>query len=120
MSVNNQLDLNLLNGYLSKLGEATLIKMIALYRQQSNIYLQEIEQSVKTNDQTLWQQHCHKMKGAAGSVGLTDVHSYLVAIERSNVDPIAKQNLLSELQKKNKLAIDQFDIWLASKPSLIY
>ena len=114
MSINNQLDLDLLSGYLNKLGKSTLIKMIGLYRQQSEIYLQEVEQSINVNDQILWQQHCHKMKGAAGSAGLTDVHGYLVSIEKSTEAPAAKYHMLSKLQQKNKTAIDQFDSWLAS------
>ena len=110
-----QLDVNLLDGYLDSLGKDIVQQMLDLYIQQSITYLDDITDSLKQESQGLWQEHCHKMKGATGSVGLIAVHSMLVKIEKlSDLWP-EKSIHLAELIKINKKAIDAFNIWLASK-----
>ena len=78
------LDSDLLKGYVSDLGVDIVKQMLALYDQQSIIYLQEIDQAIDQQCQQLWSTRCHKMKGAAGSVGLIAVFRYLVEIEKSS------------------------------------
>ena len=109
---NNQLDLNLLNGYLKNLGKQTLNKMLALYQQQSMVYLQDIEQALAESSQILWQEHCHKMKGASASVGYTQVNGLLVVMEKSTEEQATKSQNLQELKKLNQAAITEFEQWL--------
>lgn len=108
-------DIELLKGYLENLGQDTLQQMISLYVNQSEIYLQDISQALKNDDQKLWQEHCHKMKGAAGSAGLTSVHAKLVLMEKSTQAQAIKTVLLEELQQENNAAVAAFNEWLASQ-----
>ena len=64
------LDLDLLQGYIDNLGKAVVEQMLQLYISQSAIYIDDIRSNVSDDKQKLWQESCHKMKGAAGSVGL--------------------------------------------------
>jgi len=115
--VNNieQLDINLLDGYLDSLGSDIVQQMLDLYIQQAITYIADIMDSIEQESQELWQEHCHKMKGATGSVGLLDAHSKLVEIEKLSGSWTEKSLYVAELVAINKESIDAFKIWLASK-----
>jgi len=108
-----QLDLDLLENYLNNLGKEVLLKMLVLYKQQAAIYLADIGQALHNNDQQQWQEHCHKMKGASGSVGLLEVYKNLVNMEKSTAVQEEKNQQLQKLQQLNKKAIAIFEQWLA-------
>ena len=110
---NTQLDLNLLENYLNNIGKEVLLKMLALYKQQAAIYLVDIEQALTADKQEQWQEHCHKMKGASGSVGLLQVHALLVDMEKLVAEQAIKSKKLQELQQLNEKAIATFEQWLA-------
>ena len=110
--MNSELDKELLTGYLNDLTKDIVQKMIELYTQQSNIYLDDIGGSVVQESHELWREHCHKMKGAAGSVGLKQVHAYLVSVEKSLDSFDQKAVTLSELTQLNKEGITAFNQWL--------
>ena len=112
---NNQLDTELLAGYIDNLGKDIVQQMLDLYVQQSVIYLKDIEQAIIEQSQTLWQDYCHKMKGAAGSVGLISVHGKLVAIEKSTDSWERKQQIFEELTDKNNALINCFIKWLSEQ-----
>jgi len=111
---NKQLDFNLLGGYLTNLGKQTVNKMLELYEQQSKVYLLDIEQALVISSQQLWQEHCHKMKGASASVGLTQVNSLLVVMEKSNKEETLKAEDIKQLKSLNEAAITAFTQWLAT------
>jgi len=111
----NQLDLDLLNGYFDSLGEQVVGKMLSLYVQQSELYLKDISQAITNESQQLWQEHCHKMKGAAGSVGFRAVHAKLVSIEKTTESRENKATELALLVQLNQQAIIAFKLWLAEK-----
>jgi HPt (histidine-containing phosphotransfer) domain-containing protein len=115
--VNNieQLDVNLLDGYLDSLGQDIVQQMLDLYIQQSITYIDEITDAIEQKSQDLWQERCHKMKGATGSVGLLAAHAQLVAIEKVSGQWDEKSAQIYELIKTNNNAIDAFKAWLASK-----
>jgi len=115
--VNNieQLDVNLLEGYLESLGPDIVEQMLALYIQQSITYLDDISDSLEQKSQALWEERCHKMKGATGSVGLLAAHAKLVAIEKISDQWSEKSTYMSELIEVNRESIDAFKTWLASK-----
>ena len=115
MNENNelpQLDLTLLEGYLASLNKKVVEQMITLYANQVAIYINDIESSLVSNDAQLWQEHCHKMKGAAGSVGLKSLHARVALMEKTadNLDEKAQQ--FTELKKHNQQAIADFNGWL--------
>lgn len=117
MSVDNelvQLDIELLDGYVQSIGQDVVRQMFALYEQQVKIYLNDIEQSLLSEDVQLWQEHCHKMKGAAGSVGLKALHTRLKTMEKTTGNTVDKAHQLAELNIHNKQAIADFQDWLAS------
>lgn len=114
--VNNlePLDLNLLEGYLENLGKDILRQMLDLYIQQSVIYLEDIKSALSQCSQQQWQECCHKMKGAAGSVGLVMVHAQLVSIEKSTENSVDKSIKLAELVELNNNAIKALNDWLSN------
>jgi len=114
MKKNDLLDLTLLNGYLDSLGKVTVEKMLVLYAQQAEVYLQEIAEATANNMQDTWQEKCHKMKGAAGSVGLSRVHALLVEMEKSQQSTEIKLDLIAQLKQLNQAGINEFKGWLNS------
>ena len=107
-----QLNHDLLNDYVQGLGIEVVHKMITLYREQVVIYLVDIEKSLQLNSVGLWQEHCHKMKGAAGSIGLKSLHAQLALMEKSTADITEKAQQLAELKDHNKHALANVNAWL--------
>jgi len=107
-----QLDTELLDGYVQSLGVDVVKQMLALYSQQVIIYLDDIESSLVSASEQLWQEHCHKMKGAAGSVGLLTLHARLKLMEKMTADNRDKALQLEELKIHNQQAIAEFNDWL--------
>ena len=117
MNKNNesiQLDSELLNGYLQSLGLDVVKQMFALYSQQGIIYLDDIESALLSGSEQLWQEHCHKMKGAAGSVGLMALHARLKLMEHTSAQVSEKTQQLVELKAHNQQALSAFESWLAA------
>tara|TARA_R110001592_G_scaffold68870_2_gene211175 strand:+ start:4013 stop:4369 length:357 start_codon:yes stop_codon:yes gene_type:complete len=115
MNKNNewiQLDNELLSEYVQSLGNGVVKQMFALYGQQVTIYLTDIEHSLLCGNAQLWQEHCHKMKGAAGSVGLKALHSRLKVMEKTTASTSDKAHQLAELKIHNKQAMADFSDWL--------
>lgn len=115
MNKNNeltQLDNELLNGYVESLGANVVKQMFALYNQQVTLYLEDIEGSLLSGSTELWQEHCHKMKGAAGSVGLKALHARLKLMEQTTANKESKARQLVELKIHNKQAIANFNDWI--------
>ncbi|WP_448567050.1 Hpt domain-containing protein [Thalassotalea ganghwensis] len=115
MSENNQLDISLLQGYLDNLGKDVVQQMLDLYKQQSVVYLQDIDSALQEESQVNWQESCHKMKGATGSVGLIAVHRHLVEIEKSTAPWSEKTLALKELKALNEQAKNEFTQWLVQQ-----
>jgi len=107
-----QLDSELLEGYVQRLGQEVVKQMFDLYSQQVTIYLKDIEDSLFSGDAKLWQEHCHKMKGAAGSVGLKSLHLRLKSMEKTTGNTSDKTHQLAELKTHNKQAMADFKDWL--------
>jgi len=113
MNENAHLDITLLEGYLDSLGQSVVQQMLDLYLGQSIIYIDDINRHIGIEQQRDWQESCHKMKGAAGSVGLLQVHKMLVDIEKSEVDDDSKKALVEDLKLLNKNATNVFIKWLS-------
>jgi HPt (histidine-containing phosphotransfer) domain-containing protein len=107
-----QLDYDLLDNYLQSLGADVIAKMLALYREQVVVYLMGIETALLKNNDNLWQVHCHKMKGAAGSIGLKSLHAQLALMEQTSANISEKAQQLAELNVHNTQALMSFDNWL--------
>jgi len=107
------LDIDLLQGYIDNLGKTVVEQMLQLYINQSAIYIDDIASNISTDNQKLWQESCHKMKGAAGSVGLLLVHKKLVSIEKSEESENAKLSHIEELRELNVKANEDFSNWLS-------
>jgi HPt (histidine-containing phosphotransfer) domain-containing protein len=109
-----ELDVDLLNEYAQSLGYPIVKKMFSLYEQQVVIYLKDIEESLHTGNVQLWQARCHKMKGAAGSVGLKALYTRLKNMEKTNENKDGRAQQLADLNMHNKQAMAEFTHWLAS------
>lgn len=109
------LDLELLEGYLDSLGKTIVEQMLALYCQQVEIYLNDIENSQLNDSLSGWQEHCHKMKGATASVGMYQLHRQLKLLEKTDAAKEAKAVSLKALRLSNEQAILAFKSWLESK-----
>lgn len=116
MTENNHLDINLLQGYLDSLGAAVVKRMLDLYIQQSSLYLESILLAVEQKSASDWQESCHKMKGAAGSVGLLQVHKQVASLEKSTEDWLIKEEAVESLVELNNQAKIAFNKWLNLKP----
>lgn len=106
------LDEALLTSYVNDLNKDIVKQMIELYTQQSTIYFNDINSAVVAQSNSLWQEHCHKMKGAAGSVGLKDLHAYLVEVEKSEARSAEKLTILANISQLNISGITAFNFWL--------
>lgn len=106
------LNSELLNSYLTSLNTDVMGKMLELYIQQSCAYIDDIKESTGDDSQLLWQERCHKMKSAAGSIGLNRLHAKLAKIEMLKARPEEKRLLISELKKLNEEGIAHFKEWL--------
>ena len=109
---NLYLDLELLQGYLDSLGKIIVEQMFTLYCQQVEIYLNDIENAQLNDSLSGWQEHCHKMKGAAASVGMHQLHGQLKLLEKTDASKEKKLALLQELKLSNEQAILAFKTWL--------
>ncbi|MBA6389817.1 Hpt domain-containing protein [Colwellia sp. BRX10-3] len=115
MPSSQHIDLTLIKGYLEALDLAVIQQMLDLYIQQSALYLLAINSAVVDDDQKSWQEQCHKMKGAAASAGLSQVHQKLIVLEKSTEDSETKNQHLQALRLLNQQAIAEFQQWLAEQ-----
>ena len=109
------LDLALLEDYLDRLGKNIVEQMFTLYSQQVDIYLRDIENAQLSDSKEDWQEHCHKMKGAAASVGMLQLHGKLKLIEKTDADKEEKGEYLAEVKLLNEQAALAFKSWLDVK-----
>lgn len=109
-----QLDKELLDGYVQGLGSNVVQQMFDLYSKQVVIYIADIEASLLQNNAQSWQESCHKMKGAAGSVGLKALHERLKLMEKTMANASEKAQQLADLKTHSQQAMDAFSDWLAS------
>lgn len=107
-----QLDIPLLQSYIDSLGKSIVEQMFTLYKQQVTIYLADIDKAQLADNSALWQEHCHKMKGACASAGLTRLHGILVVLEKTEAQQAEKKILLVELKHENNQAIAAMQQWL--------
>ncbi|MGB1262682.1 MAG: Hpt domain-containing protein [Cognaticolwellia sp.] len=115
MTTSQHLDLTLINGYLEALDLDVIEQMLNLYIQQSAVYLTAINSALAAKEQKSWQEQCHKMKGAAASAGLSQVHQQLTEIEKSTEEWAQKAQQISVLTALNQQAITTFQHWLAEQ-----
>lgn len=108
------LDNSLLEHYQQSLGLEVIKKMLALYEQQSAEYIADINTQLNTKSSEGWQKACHKMKGAAGSVGMQETHKHLANIEKSDEDWSIKAGYYSELISLNETGVAEFKQWIAN------
>lgn len=109
-----RLDTELLQGYVDSLGKSIVEQMFTLYCQQAALYLKDIEAAQAAHCEDSWQEHCHKMKGAAASVGMSDLHQQLKVLEKVSATQQEKSLMLIELKAANQQAINSFKTWLSS------
>ncbi|WP_417349707.1 Hpt domain-containing protein [Ferrimonas sp.] len=64
------LDLQTLDAYCAAIGAATLLKSVVVFEQMAPEYLQTMAAAMHSKDKPLLCSEAHKLKGAAGSVGL--------------------------------------------------
>lgn len=115
MATIQHIDLNLINGYLEALDFSVIEQMLALYTEQSELYLMAIDRAVAAADQKAWQEQCHKMKGSAASAGLSQVHQKIIVIEKSTENWQDKALHVQSLALLNQQAITAFQQWLAEQ-----
>lgn len=106
------LDTALLEHYQQSLGIEVIKKMLALYEQQSAEYIADIKVQLAAKSKDGWGKACHKMKGAAGSVGLQATHKHLASIEKSDAQWPEKENYFTELLSLNESGIAEFKHWI--------
>jgi HPt (histidine-containing phosphotransfer) domain-containing protein len=113
MEESSQLDRDLLEDYVQSLGNSIVKKMFDLYAHQVVLYLDDIEASLLCDNSKQWQEYCHKMKGAAGSVGLKALYFRLKRMETTTANVNDKVHQLAQLKIHNNQAMSDFRDWLA-------
>ena len=103
------LDTSLLEEYYMSLGASVVKEMLALYQEQVVGYLAEISEAGQTGEHDDWQKACHKMKGAAGSVGLIALNKALASAEKDTSDYQVQHQNLAEL---NQESLTEFAKWV--------
>jgi HPt (histidine-containing phosphotransfer) domain-containing protein len=111
------LDLALLEHYVDSLGKTIVEKMFELYCQQVIIYIADIENAVADKSTISWRQYCHKMKGAAGSVGMLKLSDSLKKLENIDIAQLNNTKIVSNLKIQNEQSIVAFKDWLESLKS---
>jgi HPt (histidine-containing phosphotransfer) domain-containing protein len=108
------LDLTLLEHYVDTVGKSIVQQMFDLYCQQVVIYITDIENAVTNQSIVDWRQHCHKMKGAAGSVGMFTLSETLKRLEKMNVSQLNNITVINDLKIQNEHSVTVFKHWLSS------
>ncbi|TKB54756.1 Hpt domain-containing protein [Ferrimonas aestuarii] len=70
------LDIATLEAYCSAIGASTLLKSVVMFEQMAPEYLQTMAAAIKSGDKPLLCSEAHKLKGAAGSVGLKRIQEF--------------------------------------------
>lgn len=112
MNFEQYLDVTLLNGYQESLGQAVVEKMLAMYEQQTQLYINEIAQELTRGNKDDWHEKCHKMKSAAASAGFLAVHKLLVVMEVGSQTAQVKKEQLVSLKEANVDGVKSFKKWL--------
>ena len=114
MSVQTILNIGLIDDYKQSLGVEIIRQMLDLYIAQSAIYLEEIRSAASSSDHLLWHDKCHKMKGAASSIGFIVLRELLLSIEHSDAGEQVKLDYCAQLNQLNIEAITAFEAWITS------
>lgn len=106
------LDLSLLQDYKDNLGIELLKEMLALYEEKVIIYLDEIKEAISRKDDQKWYDKCHKMKGAASSMGFLCLTKHLKEIEHAISDSETRTEYYQTIILLNENVIIAFKCWL--------
>lgn len=112
MTSHEIIDVNLIGDYKANLGADLVDEMLGLYCQQAQQYLADIDKANLQENHKDWHQHCHKLKGAAASVGFVDLRHFIVSIEHSEESQVKKSTHLAVLHRKNEHGISALKQWL--------
>lgn len=107
------LDKELIKQYMDVLGSEVFNQTVDLYIEQSEIYLQQLNNAISNQDYALWQESCHILKSASGNTGLKQVFNKAGNVEYSKQEFGYLAKDLDELQELNKVSIEQIQKWLA-------
>jgi HPt (histidine-containing phosphotransfer) domain-containing protein len=125
------LNTDLIQGYKERLKPEVLTKMITLYAQQSSLYFNDIEEALAALPNTqndsishlavnkeeelaliekyeAWKSACHKMKGAAASIGLLSVYEFAKEMEHMEGGKDEKIAMFFQLKQSNKDCIEAY------------
>lgn len=113
--MDTSIDYTIIKDYLENIGVAVVQQMFDLYKEQSNIYLADIEKVATSHDDEQWHQKCHKFKGATSSIGFIGLRAAVVEIEHSSASPEDKLKIHTDLVKHNDACMAEFEAWLAGQ-----
>ncbi|GAA5192228.1 Hpt domain-containing protein [Ferrimonas gelatinilytica] len=77
-----QLDTDTLDQYCAAIGAGTLMKSVVLFEQMAPEYVAAVLKGVATGDKETITREAHKLKGAAGSVGLKRIQLLSERLQR--------------------------------------
>lgn len=86
------LEASVLGNDLQVLGEAQVKQLILLFGESSRTTLTKLQQAIDDNDLNDVAKHAHTLKGAAGTMGLMQLHHICLALEKG-----AKEGSIEEL-----------------------
>ncbi len=75
-------------------------ELAELFLQQSEGLVPDLQKACETEDNELWRKRTHRLKGSAGNLGATALHTICRDAEQAHAAPLAeKQAMLSQIQE---------------------
>lgn len=108
------LDLETINDFVESMGVDPFIKSSRLLEKLGPLYITEMQDALGENDLDEYQSVAHKLKGAAGSVGLKSVQLLAKEMENNTHTATAqqRQSWLDELPQSITLSLEQLEKYL--------
>ncbi len=106
------LDLDLIRQYREVLGSETYLQTIALYEEQSWLYIEKLTKAIASESYQDWQDSCHILKSASGNTGLKLVYGKASELEYSKQQFSILANEIPELTLLNQQSISAIKKWL--------
>ena len=115
--IEEYLDIDILQQYLESLGKALLLQSVELFEQTMPNYLSVLNSNLIARDQAAIVEEAHKIKGAAGSIGLTRIQQ-VAQLAQSPEQPTWWENIdewIEQINTEYKHDIMRLKTWIASQ-----
>lgn len=107
------LETEIINQYKDVLGAEVFQQTIDLYIEQSDIYINKLQQAISNSSYEAWQESCHILKSASGNTGLKCMFAKVNELEYSQQSFNELNIEVEALKVLNQQSISAIKKWLA-------